>query len=94
MISVFALPTSAARSTAGTLADPTGRGRRLNVRDIRDCPDRPGSDQLMCWVTPGYPQVLARGWPGSGSDELMYWSLRVTAHWAEKKAIGSGSEPN
>src|SRR5450432_302612 len=35
MILDFALPTSAARSPAGTLADPTVRGRRLNVRDIR-----------------------------------------------------------
>ena len=35
MILDFALPTSAARSTVGTLADPTARGRRLNVWDIR-----------------------------------------------------------
>ena len=47
MITGFALPTSAARSPAGTLADPTARGRRLNVRDIRACSDRPGSDQLL-----------------------------------------------
>jgi hypothetical protein len=53
MITGFALPTSAARSPAGTLADPTARGRRLNVRDVRDiraCPDRPGSDHLVYWV--------------------------------------------
>ena len=48
MITGFALPTSAARSPAGTLADPTARGRRLNVWDIRACPDRPGSDQTIC----------------------------------------------
>jgi hypothetical protein len=47
MITGFALPTSAARSPAGTLADPTARLRRLNVWDIPACPDRPGSDQTI-----------------------------------------------
>ena len=54
MMTGFALPTSAARSPAGTLADPTARGRRLNVRDIRGLPPTaPENDHLMYWVISG-----------------------------------------
>src|ERR1017187_9011931 len=54
MIRGFALPTSAARSPAGTLAAPTARGRRLNVRDNTGlAPTAPEMTKLMCWLFRG-----------------------------------------
>jgi len=67
MIRGFALPTSAARSPVGTLADPTARGRQVNVRDIRGYPDCPGSDQLTYWAFRGDLFGFSEPRPSSGS---------------------------